>query len=162
MKIANEGRVFHYAADFVQWTLYRHLRGRKELDRNGCATRFQTILIRAAVYAVFGGTRAGIPIPRDVPAALGFESNFEVVPLGKNLHSQQVEPPSAGIEIKRPAGGVLQGVGRSEKIFKNQSLIFFRYTDAKIRNHQFRPTFSVEDRDFYPTAVRGVFHGVAD
>ena len=80
-----------------------------------------------------------------MPAPVRLKPDFETVALGENFHPQQIESPTTGIEIKRLARGILQGVGGGEKLFKDQPLVFFGYAYAEILNDEFRPILAIAD-----------------
>ena len=82
-----------------------------------------------------------------------------MVAFRKNFHAQQIEAPSAGIEIKRLAGGILQRFGRGEILFKYKTLVLSGYTDAAVFNFKLRPALSSADRYVDPASVGCVFDG---
>ena len=105
-------------------------------------------------------SRTNITICRYKSASGRCHINFEIVPFGKNFHTQKIRPFAAGIKVKWPLGGICHGVPGHEKTFKYVSLILCGDADPIVVDEPLNSVSSLFDLYFYLAFIGGVFNGI--
>ena len=132
-----------------------------ELNRDGGASRCQTIINCPAMSTLIDISWTLISFLGDEPASDGIQAYVEIIPLRKNFHPQQIKSPPAGVKIKTLPGSVLHDIRSGKTAFKNNGLIFPGNTDTKIVHSKDRIATARIDRYFYQASVGSVFNRVS-
>ena len=93
---------------------------------------------------------------------MGIHADGEVVPLGKDLHAQEIGALAPGIEIKGAARGIIQGFLGIVESLEDPFPDLGGEADAVVGDGKDDLPGGLLQPDFNGAAVGGVFHGVAE